>query len=92
MDYFSRRSRDARLKNKRETKNVGGWHLNPDVESQHRYESKYFHEKDLNNSYFVLFFLNKILYFHSQVKKFQNYIYFICNCVNSVNRDVYSVL
>jgi hypothetical protein len=21
------------------------WHLNPDVESQHRYESKYFHEK-----------------------------------------------
>ena len=34
---------------------VGGWHLNPDVESQPRYESKYFHEKDLNNSYFVLF-------------------------------------
>jgi hypothetical protein len=69
------------------------WHLNPNVESQHRYESKYFHEKDLNNSYFVLFLLNKILYFHSQVKKFQNYIYFICNCVNSVNRDdMYSVL
>jgi hypothetical protein len=49
--YFSRRSRDllARLKM------LGRWHLNPDVESQHRYESKYFHEKDLNNSYFVLF-------------------------------------
>jgi hypothetical protein len=30
-------------------------HLNPDVESQHRYESKYFHEQNLNNSYFVLF-------------------------------------
>jgi hypothetical protein len=41
------------------------------------YESKYFHEKDLNNNYFVLFLLNKILYFHSQVKKFQNYIYFV---------------
>jgi hypothetical protein len=49
--------------------NVGGWHLNPDVESQHRYESKYFHGKDLNNSYFVLFLWNKILYFHSHVKK-----------------------
>ena len=43
---------------RRETKKVGGWHLNPDVESQHRYESKYFHEKDLNNSYFVLFLWN----------------------------------
>jgi hypothetical protein len=39
------------------------------------------------NSYFVFFVLNKILYFHSQVNKFQNDIYFICNCVNSVNRD-----
>jgi hypothetical protein len=41
-----------------------------------------------------LFLLNKILYFHSQVKKFQNDIYyFICNCVNSINRDdIYSVL
>ena len=47
----------------------------------------YFHEKDLNNSYFVLFLLNKILYFHSKVKKFQNDIYFICDCVNSANRD-----
>ena len=27
------------------------------------------------------------MYFHYQVKKFQNDIYFICNCVNSVNRD-----
>ena len=34
------------------------------------------------------------MYFHSQMKKFQNDIYyFICNCVNSVNRDdIYSVL
>jgi hypothetical protein len=31
--------------------------------------------------------LIKILYLHSQVKKFQNDIYFICNCINSVNRD-----
>ena len=31
--------------------------------------------------------LIKILFFHSRVKKFQNNIYFICNCVNSVNRD-----
>jgi hypothetical protein len=62
MDYFSRRSR---LKKNRETKSVEGWHLNPDV------ESKYFHEKDLNNSYFVLFLWNKILYFHSHVKKNQ---------------------
>ena len=31
--------------------------------------------------------LINILYFHSRVKKFQNDIYFICNCVNSVNRD-----
>ena len=41
-----------------------------------------------------MFLLNKILYFHSQVKKIQDDIYyFICNCVNSVNRDdIYSVL
>jgi hypothetical protein len=38
-----------------------------------------FTEKDLNNSNFVLFLLNKMLYFRSQVKKFQNYIYFIGN-------------
>jgi hypothetical protein len=36
--------------------------------------------------------MNKILYFHTQVKKFQNYIYFIYNCVTSVNRDdMYSI-
>ena len=80
MDYFSRRSRNARFKKKRETKNVGGWHLNPDVENQHRYENKYFHKQFLNNSYFVLFLLNIILFpsqnisnlhlFHLQLRQF----------------------
>jgi hypothetical protein len=49
-------------------KMFGRWHLNPDVQSQHRYESKYFHEKDLNNSNFIFFLLNTILCFRSQVK------------------------
>ena len=90
MHYFSRGSRDLHL---RETKMLGCWHLNPDLQSQHWYESKYFHETDLNNSYFGLFSLNTVLYFHSQVKEFQNHTYSICNCINSVNRDdMYSLL
>jgi hypothetical protein len=56
---------------------------NPDAESQHRYESKYFHEKDLNNSYFVLFLWNKILYFHSHVKKNQILIWCSVLALNS---------
>ena len=60
MAYFSRLSR--------ETKIVRALTFKPDVQSQHRYESKYFHEKDLNNSNFVFFLLNKILCFRSQVK------------------------
>ena len=60
---------------------LGREHLNPDVLTSIDTKVNYFHEKDLNNSNFVLFFLNKILYFHSQVNKFQNDIYFNCNCV-----------
>ena len=41
----------------------------PDVQASIDTKVNYFHEKDLNNSYFVFFVLNKILYFHSQVNK-----------------------
>ena len=55
MGYFSGRSR--------ETKNVRALTFKP--------VCKYFHENDLNNSNFVLFLLNNMLHFRSQVENFK---------------------